>query len=82
MPWKFVCDLRFHEVLLTTIIRHITKESKEIEKYSQKPLELYTNLYVCLWESVCVGYSCVLLCVDVWVVFSICMCEDIFIPIL
>ena len=26
MPWKFVCDLRFHEVLQTTIIRQITKE--------------------------------------------------------
>ena len=51
MPWKFVCDLRFHEVLQTTIIRQITKENEEIEKiekYSQKPLELCTNFYVCL----------------------------------
>ena len=30
MPWKFVCDLRFHEVLQTTIIRQITKENEEI----------------------------------------------------
>ena len=22
MPWKFVCDLRFHEVLQTKIIEH------------------------------------------------------------
>ena len=32
MPWKFICDLRFHEVLQTTIIRQITKENEEIEK--------------------------------------------------
>ena len=25
MPWKFVCDLWFHEVLQTAIIRQITK---------------------------------------------------------
>ena len=25
MPWKFVCDLRFHEVLQKTIVRQITK---------------------------------------------------------
>ena len=40
----------FHEVLQTTIIRQITKGNEEIEKiekYSQKPLELYTNLYMC-----------------------------------
>ena len=49
MPWKFVCDLRFHDVFRTTIIRQITKENEEIgkiEKYSQKSLELCTNLYV------------------------------------
>ena len=51
MPWKFVCDLAFHEVLLTTIIRLIMKENEEIKKigkYCQKPLELCTNLYACL----------------------------------
>ena len=37
MPWKFVNDFWFHEVLQTTIIRQITKENEEIEKYSQKP---------------------------------------------
>ena len=66
MPWKFVFDLRFHEVLQTTIIGQIMKENKKIEKiekYSQKPSELCTYLYVCLCD--CVGYSCVLLCVDV-----------------
>ena len=36
MPSRFVCDLSFHEVLQTTIIRHITKGNEEIEKYSQK----------------------------------------------
>ena len=25
MPWKFVSDLCFHEILQTTIIRQITK---------------------------------------------------------
>ena len=52
MPWKFIRDLWFHEVLQTTIVGQIKKENEEIvkpEKYSQKPLELYTNLYVCLW---------------------------------
>ena len=51
MSWKFVRDLRFHEVLQTTIIRQITKgneEIKKIKKYSQKLLELCANLYVCL----------------------------------
>ena len=49
MPWKFVCDLRFHEVLKITVIKQITKGNEEIEKiekYSKKPLELCTNLYV------------------------------------
>ena len=54
MPWKFVCDLRFHEVLQTTIVRQIMKENEKIEKYSQKPLELHANLYVCLCVCVCV----------------------------
>ena len=58
MQWKFVCNIRFHEVLQTTIIRNITKGNEEIEKiekYNQKPLELCTNLYVRLWECVCGG---------------------------
>ena len=36
----FVCDLRLHEVLQTTIIRQITNgndEMEKIEKYSKKP---------------------------------------------
>ena len=51
MQWKFFCDLRFHEFLPTTIIRQITKGNEEIEKiekYSQKPLKLCTNIYVCV----------------------------------
>ena len=56
MPWKFVCDLCFHEVLKTTIIKQITKGNEGIErkkkrKKSQKPLELSTNL--CVLASVC-----------------------------
>ena len=57
MPWTFVCDLRFHEVLQTAIIRQIMKESKEIEKIKKiqsKPFELCTNLYACLCVCVCV----------------------------
>ena len=46
MPWKFVCDLRFHEVLQTIIVGQIMKENEEIKNYSQKPLELCTNLCV------------------------------------
>ena len=33
MPWKSVCNFMFHEVLQTTIIRHITKGNEEIKKY-------------------------------------------------
>ena len=48
MPWKFVSDLRFHEVLQTTIIRRITIEIKKSKKSknSENLLELCTNLYV------------------------------------
>ena len=48
MPWKFVCDLWFCEVLQTTIVRQITKGNEGLEKYSQKTLGLCRNLYVCL----------------------------------
>ena len=47
MPWKFVCDLRFHEVLQTTIIRQIMKE---IEKYSQKDLYTITTVFDCIFQ--------------------------------
>ena len=60
MTWKFVSDLRFHEVLQTTIIRQITKENggiEKIEKYRQKPLKLCTNLYVCSCVCVCVCFK-------------------------
>ena len=64
----------FMKFLLTTIFWQITKGSEwieKIEKYCQKPLGLRRNLYVCVWG----GYSCVLLCVYVWVVYSVCVCE-------
>ena len=32
MPWKFLSELRIHEVLQTTIIRQIMKENEEMEK--------------------------------------------------
>ena len=31
MPWRIVSGLRFHEVLLTTIIGQITKENKKLK---------------------------------------------------
>ena len=49
MPWKFVCELRFHEILQTTIVRLITKENEEIEeieKYSQKPLDCIFRFFL------------------------------------
>ena len=50
MPWKFVCDLRFHEVLQTIIIRKITKGNEEIEKikYSKKKCWNCVQIFVCL----------------------------------
>ena len=46
MSWKFVCDHRFHGVLQTTIIKQGKDEIEKIEKCSQKPLELCTNIYL------------------------------------
>ena len=41
-----------------------TKDNEEIEKYSEKNMRIvYNSLYVCV--CVCVGYICVLLCVDI-----------------
>ena len=36
LPWMFGSDLRFHEILQTTIIRQITKGNEEIEKKNEK----------------------------------------------
>ena len=33
MPWKFVCDLCFHEVLQTTFVWLITKEMNKSNIY-------------------------------------------------
>ena len=72
MPWKFVCDLRFHEVLQITIIRQITKgneKSKNTFKNRWDCVEIFTSACECVCVFVyvcfCVGYSCVLLCVNV-----------------
>ena len=40
---KFACDLRFHEVLQTTIIRQVTKENDEIETI--KKYRLYFSIF-------------------------------------
>ena len=61
------------------------KKSKKIEKYSQKNVRIvYTYLCVCVCVCVCacvciyVGYICVLLCVDLKVIFSMCVYEGKF----
>ena len=54
MPWKFVCELRdfmkFYKQ--TKIIRQITKENEEIEKYKNcsncVQIFMYINLCMCL----------------------------------
>ena len=76
MPWKSICILRFHEFLQTTILRQITKENEEIDKLSQKPLQLCTNLYGCLW--VCVwGVIVVYYCVRTYNWCEVYVCEKI-----
>ena len=62
MAWKFVCELRFHKLLQTLIIRQITKGNEEIpkiKKYSKKSLELCTNLCMCMCVWVIIAYYCV-----------------------
>ena len=54
MPLKFVCNLRFHEVLQTTIIRQITNfmKPKVADKlpwhymYKIKYIFIYYNIYI------------------------------------
>ena len=69
MPWKFVCDLRFHGVLLTTITRQITNGNEEIEKsrkiQSKTVRIVYISLYVLVRVCVCVWgglFSCLIVC--------------------
>ena len=64
MPRKFVCDLRFHEVLQTTIIRQITKGNKEIEK-----IEKYSQKSLC--GGIIVAYHCVWMCK--WCLVRVCV---------
>ena len=60
MPWKLVCDLRFHEILQTTIIRQIMKGNR---KKSKKLVRIvYKSLCACECMSVVwviVTYYCV-----------------------
>ena len=66
MPWKFVCDLRFYEVLQTTITRQITKENEKIEKIE----EYSKNTVRIVYKSICVLVS-VCVCVCVWLYFQL-----------
>ena len=50
MPWKFVCDLRFPEVLQTTIISRIKKENEEIIEIKKK---IDKNSKNCVQIAVC-----------------------------
>ena len=45
MTWKFVCDLRFHEVLQNNNRRQITKWNEEIEKIEKSKLRSQTNFH-------------------------------------
>ena len=51
MPLKFVCDLRFHGVLQTTIIRQITKGNEEIEKCKNRwnCVQIFMCARECVW---------------------------------
>ena len=72
MPWKFVGDLRLHNVLQTTIVRQITKlnvEIEKIEKYSKnnvgiayQSLCVLVSMCVCVLVWVIVAYYCVWIC--------------------
>ena len=69
MPGKFFSDLRFHEVLQTSIIRLITKGKNR--KIQSKSLEMCTNLYVCVCVcGVIVAYYCEYVLVE----FGVCVC--------
>ena len=49
MLWKFVCDLRFQEVLQTTIIKQITKGNEEIEKIMSQTIGIvYKSSCACV----------------------------------
>ena len=52
MQWKFVCDLRFHEVFQTTTIRQITKENEK-SKNTVKNRWNWIEIFACA----CVAYS-------------------------
>ena len=59
------------------------EEIDKIEKYCQKPLKLYqifmcACVCVCVCVRACAGYSYLLLCVDVKVVFNVCFYEDVY----
>ena len=58
--------------------KQITKENDEIEK-SENTVKNHWNcvqIFMCARVCVCGGYSCILLRVEVKVVFSACVCED------
>ena len=48
IAWKLVCDLRFHAVLRTTIIRQKKKDIREIEKI-EKCNQKNVRICVCVF---------------------------------
>ena len=62
-----------------------SKKSKNTVENRWSCVEIFMFACVCVYVCVCVcvcvcfGYSCVLLCVDGKVVFSVCVCEDAYI---
>ena len=65
MPWKFFCDLRFHEILPTTITWRIMKGNEEIEKKSKNTIK---NSWNCIEIFMCV--VSVTVYVFVWVILT------------
>ena len=68
MLWKFVCDLRFHEVLQTTIIRQIRnelKKSKNTVKNRWNFEQIFMCACVCVW--VIVAYYCVWMYIYIYI---------------
>ena len=63
MPWKFVGDLWFHEVFTNNNLQ----ADNEMKWINWKSKNTVKNQWDCveIFMCVCVGYSCILLCVYV-----------------
>ena len=82
IAWKLACDLRFHDVLLTKIIRQRTKDDEEIEnienieKYSQKNVRtVYNSLCgrMCVYVCLCRLYLHIIVCGRISDILYVCV---------